>query len=391
MRPPRSEAELARPAVFLDRDGVLNHVVQRDGKWVSPRTLADFVLVDGIADAVQLAREAALHVFVVTNQPDIARGLMDRSVLDAMNAQIEAEIAPDALWACTHDDADRCICRKPRPGALIRLALDWEVDLPRSVMIGDTAKDVGAARAAGVTPVLIETDYNREVSADERSPNLETAIRRAIELARAEETKDMDHINDFFKYAIQIIETLDRSVCEKMVDLLVDVRSRGGRLFFIGSGGGAGHASHAVNDFRKIAGIECYTPSDNVSELTARINDDGWDTSYVNWLKVSRMNGKDAVFVFSVGGGNEEKNISMNLVHSMKHAKEVGASVMGVVGRDGGYTAKVGDAVLVIPNLGDVTAQVEAFQAVIWHMLVSHPRVLANQMKWESVEAAPSK
>lgn len=316
---------------------------------------------------------------------------MDRSVLDAMNAQIEAEIAPDALWACTHDDADRCICRKPRPGALIRLALDWEVDLPRSVMIGDTAKDVGAARAAGVTPVLIETDYNREVSADERSPNLETAIRRAIELARAEETKDMDHINDFFKYAIQIIETLDRSVCEKMVDLLVDVRSRGGRLFFIGSGGGAGHASHAVNDFRKIAGIECYTPSDNVSELTARINDDGWDTSYVNWLKVSRMNGKDAVFVFSVGGGNEEKNISMNLVHSMKHAKEVGASVMGVVGRDGGYTAKVGDAVLVIPNLGDVTAQVEAFQAVIWHMLVSHPRVLANQMKWESVEAAPSK
>ena len=377
---------MARPALFLDRDGVLNHVVEREGRWVSPRTLEDFRLVEGIADAVRPAREAGWPLLVVTNQPDIARGLMSPATLEAMNAQVEAAIAPDAIWACIHDDADRCICRKPRPGALVRLARAWDVDLSRSVMVGDSVKDVGAAYAAGVTPILIDQPYNRGVQADHRAADLGAAVERALEIVRAQEQRDMDHINDFFKYAVQIIETLDRGVCEKMVNLLVDVRARGGRLFFIGSGGGAGHASHAVNDFRKIAGIESYTPTDNVSELTARINDDGWDTSYVNWLKVSRMNEKDAVFVFSVGGGNEEKNISMNLVHAMKHAKEVGASVMGVVGRDGGYAGKVGDAVLVIPNLGDVTAQVEAFQAVVWHMLVSHPKVLANAMKWESVE-----
>jgi len=195
----------------------------------------------------------------------------------------------------------------------------------------------------------------------------------------------MDHIDDFFKHATDIIATLDRKTCAAMVDLIVDVRARGGRIFFVGSGGGAGHASHAVNDFRKIAGIECYTPTDNVSELTARINDDGWDSSYANWLKASRIRKEDAVFVFSVGGGSKEKNISMNLVQAMQLAKDVGASVMGVVGRDGGFAAEVGDAVLVIPNLGDVTAQVESFQAVVWHMLVSHPRVLENEMKWESV------
>ncbi len=196
----------------------------------------------------------------------------------------------------------------------------------------------------------------------------------------------MDPIDEFFQHATDIIATLDRKVCADMVDLLVDIRARGGRLFFVGSGGGAGHASHAVNDFRKIAGIECYTPTDNVSELTARINDDGWDSSYANWLKVSRIRKEDAVFVFSVGGGSKEKNISMNLVEAMQLAKDVGASVMGVVGRDGGFAAEVGDAVLVIPSLGDVTAQVESFQAVVWHMLVSHPKVLKNEMKWESVE-----
>lgn len=382
---------MGRPALFLDRDGVLNHVVRRDGRWVSPQRLEDFRLVDGLAEALRPAREAGLPIFVVTNQPDVARGLMSRATLDAMNAQVIAVIAPDELHACTHDDADRCTCRKPKPGALVALARRHDLSLARSVMIGDTFKDVDAARAAGVRPILIDTEYNRGVDAEERVPDLATAVRRAIQLAHDEETRAMEHIDEFFKYATQIIETLDRGVCAKMVDLLVDVRARGGRLFFVGSGGGAGHASHAVNDFRKIAGIESYTPSDNVSELTARINDEGWDTSYVNWLKTSRINAKDAVFVFSVGGGNEEKNISMNLVLSMKHAKEVGASVLGVVGRDGGYAAKVGDAVLVIPNLGDVTAQVEAFQAVVWHMLVSHPRVLAHAMKWESVEADDQK
>ena len=172
-----------------------------------------------------------------------------------------------------------------------------------------------------------------------------------------------------------------------MIDILVEVRSKGGRLFILGVGGGAGHASHAVNDFRKICGIEAYAPTDNVSELTARINDDGWHTAFANWLKGSRIRKNDAVLVFSVGGGNAEQNISANLVEALKLAKSVGARVIGVVGRDGGYTKKVADACVVVPvvNSASVTPHTEAFQAVVWHGMVSHPKLLASEMKWESV------
>jgi D-sedoheptulose 7-phosphate isomerase len=174
---------------------------------------------------------------------------------------------------------------------------------------------------------------------------------------------------------------------DRIVDLLCETRARGGRLFFLGVGGGAGHASHAVNDFRKIAGMECYAPSDNVSELTARINDDGWDSCYANWLRGSRLRTGDMVFVFSVGGGCAEKHISANLVESLKLARRTGATIAGIVGRDGGYTAQVADACIVVPTLSDdsVTAHTESFQAVIWHLLVSHPRLKRNEMKWEQV------
>lgn len=179
---------------------------------------------------------------------------------------------------------------------------------------------------------------------------------------------------------------LDVATIDRMVEILLGVRAAGGRIFFLGVGGGAGHASHAVNDFRKIAGIESYAPSDNVSELTARINDEGWETSYANWLRVSRLCPRDAVFVFSVGGGNAERRISMNLVASLHLAKQVGARILGVVGRDGGSTAQLADACLIVPTLSaaTVTAHTEEFQAVVWHLLVSHPRLRANEMKWES-------
>jgi D-sedoheptulose 7-phosphate isomerase len=197
----------------------------------------------------------------------------------------------------------------------------------------------------------------------------------------------MSYVTQFLDEAKAILARMDVPTIERMVDELVATRERGGRLFVIGSGGGAGHASHAVNDFRKIAGIEAYSPSDNVSELTARINDDGWDTSYVNWLRVSRLGAQDSLLVFSVGGGSEEKGISLNLVNCMKLARSVGARILGVVGRDGGYAAKAGDAVLIVPSPGgDVTAQTEAMQAVVWHLLVSHPRVKVAEMKWESVQ-----
>ncbi len=184
----------------------------------------------------------------------------------------------------------------------------------------------------------------------------------------------------------KIIAMLDVAAIERMADLLADLRRQGGRLFFLGVGGSAGNASHAVNDFRKIVGIEAYAPTDNVSELTARTNDDGWASIFVEWLKVSRLQAKDMLFIFSVGGGNLEKNISPNLVTALQYAKEVGARVAGVVGRDGGYTAKVADVCVIIPTVNPetVTPHAEAFQAVVWHLLVSHPALKAAQTKWES-------
>ena len=190
------------------------------------------------------------------------------------------------------------------------------------------------------------------------------------------------HLNE----TVEIIQKLDVAVIEKMADLLATVKAEGGRIFFLGVGGSAGNCSHAVNDFRKIVGIESYAPTDNVSELTARTNDEGWATIFVEWLKISKLTAKDALFIFSVGGGNLEKNISPNLVEAMKHAKSVGAKVTGVVGRDGGYTGQVADACVIVPtvNSENITPHSEAFQAVIWHLLVSHPKLKANQTKWES-------
>lgn len=197
----------------------------------------------------------------------------------------------------------------------------------------------------------------------------------------------MSYISDYCREAKRIIETLDQDEIEKIVNILLIVRETAGRLFFLGVGGSAANCSHAVNDFRKIGGFEAYTPVDNVAELTARTNDEGWNTVFEGWLKGSRLNSKDAVFVFSVGGGSKEKNISANLVFALDYAKKQGAKIVGVVGRDGGYTAKVADACVIIPplNPATITPQSESFQGVVWHMIVSDPRIMTMSNKWESV------
>ena len=196
-------------------------------------------------------------------------------------------------------------------------------------------------------------------------------------------TYSEEHLNE----VRQIIESIDVEAIESMVKLLAQVRTDGGRLFFLGVGGSAGNCSHAVNDFRKIAGFESYAPTDNVSELTARTNDEGWDTVFVEWLKTSRLSERDAVFVFSVGGGDLEKNVSPNLVRALQYAKAVGAGITGVVGRDGGFTATVADVCVIVPtvNPDTITPHAEAFQAVVWHLLVSHPGLKASETKWESI------
>lgn len=190
------------------------------------------------------------------------------------------------------------------------------------------------------------------------------------------------------KETAEIISKLDFTLCEEAVDLLVKIRERGGRLFILGVGGSAANASHAVNDFRKIAGMEVYSPTDNVSELTARTNDEGWSTVFVEWLKGSRLNERDGLLVLSVGGGNLDKNVSPNLVAALQLAKERGAAILGIVGRDGGYTAQVGDVVIIIPtvNPDNTTPHSEAFQAVIWHLFVSHPNLKVAATKWESTK-----
>ena len=197
----------------------------------------------------------------------------------------------------------------------------------------------------------------------------------------------MSFVAQYLAEASQVAARIDHEAVTRLVDLLAEARTGGGRLFVLGVGGSAGNASHAVNDFRKIAGFEAYAPTDNVSELTARINDDGWDTSFANWLKASRLTSRDCLLVFSVGGGDVARKVSMNLVRALELAKEVGARIGAIVGRDGGFTATVADACVLIPTVSPerVTAHAEAFQAVVWHMLVAHPRLQAAPMRWESL------
>ena len=196
----------------------------------------------------------------------------------------------------------------------------------------------------------------------------------------------MTYSENHLKETIEIIKLIDASIIEAIVNILYVIREEGGRIFFLGVGGSAGNASHAVNDFRKIVGIESYAPTDNVSELTARTNDDGWSSIFSEWLKVSKLSKRDLIFIFSVGGGNLEKNISPNLVKALQYASNIGSKIVGVVGRDGGYTKKVANTCLVVPTINDknITPHTEAFQAVIWHLLVSHPKLKKNETKWES-------
>jgi len=194
----------------------------------------------------------------------------------------------------------------------------------------------------------------------------------------------MNFSEQFLNECNTIISTISTFEIENIVDILVSTRNNQGRLFIIGSGGGAGNASHAVCDFRKLCNIESYAPYDNISELTARVNDDGWETSIINWLKVSNFKKEDCIFVLSVGGGNEEQNISMNIVNAIKYAKKIGSNIVGIVGKDGGYTKKLGNAVVVIPtlNYSHITPITEGLQAIIWHLIVSHPKLKINETTW---------
>ena len=416
---------MARKAVFLDRDGVINAYVCNPefGTIDSPRRPEDFVLLPGVEEAVAKLKAEGFLTVVVSNQPGVARGQFTAAQLEATMSKMRTMVKRgggelDAVYYCPHHPQGTvegyrgsCECRKPQPGLLQQAAREWDIDLNRSFMVGDGIVDIQAGRSAGTRTILLSTHKcyvcsqytERNVWPDWVAANLPDAaevIRKAENGHRARpgngrgerpclwEEKAPGYAAQYLEQAVAILRRIDCQAIEAVAGLLAELRERRGRLFILGVGGGAGHASHAVCDFRKIAQIEAYSPADNVSELTARVNDDGWETVYVNWLRGSRLRAQDAVLVFSVGGGSLERNISANLVRALEYAKQVGAKVCGVVGRDGGYTARVADACVVVPvvDAATVTPHTEAFQALVWHLLVSHPRLKAAEMKWESVQ-----
>jgi len=414
---------MPRKAVFLDRDGVINAYAYDPefGTIDSPASPGDFALLPGAAQAVAKLNAAGFLTVVVSNQPGVAKGRFTPVLLDAITAKMKSSVGQaggnlDAVYYCLHHPEGsvdgyrrRCDCRKPGAGLFRQAARECGIDLDRSYTIGDGVVDILAGREAGTKTVLVSPRkcyVCSELTRRNVWPDwVVTDLAEAADLIRKVDGNGHSHAPDngdavsclsdpassgytslYIHEAIEILKQIDQNAIERIAELLVSLRDRGGRLFCLGVGGGAGHASHAVCDFRKIAQIEAYTPADNVSELSARVNDDGWDTTYANWLRGSRLNAKDMVLVFSVGGGNLERNISANLVRALEYARQAGATVCGVVGRDGGFTARIADACVVVPvvNPATVTPHTESFQALVWHLLVSHPKVKAAEMKWES-------
>lgn len=425
---------MKKPAVFLDRDGVINRYVYNSefGTVDTPANPEEFNLLAGAAEAIAVLNRLDLPVIVVSNQPGIAKGKMSPKLLDAINEEMRAQLASagarlDAVLYCRHhpdavvaDYRATCDCRKPKPGLLLRAALERNLDLGQSFFVGDDVSDVLAGRAAGVTTILLSPHrctVCEEFSSRGAVPHLWARdlghavgtiahLRAAGQQILAQRPaaalrenvpcvlsgSEWSYTARYLREAAEIAAKIDVSQIERTAALLRSVRDRGGRLFLLGVGGGAGHASHAACDFRKIASIEAYCVTDNVSELTARVNDEGWETSYRNWLRASRLGPLDMIFVFSVGGGDIEKNISANVVCALQYARERGAAIAGVVGRDGGATAQLADVCVLVPvvNAESVTPHTESFQALVWHLLVSHPALKSAEMKWESIGATTS-
>jgi D-sedoheptulose 7-phosphate isomerase len=418
---------MSRRAVFLDRDGVINSYVYNSetGTVDSPASPEAFTLLFGVGEAIGELNRMGLLVVVVSNQPGIAKGRFSYGLLEAVTRKMEEGVQSgggriDRVYYCLHHPEAslgelrvHCECRKPAPGLLLQAAAEWDIDLSRSYMVGDGIHDILAGKAAGTTTIFLSPQKcyvcnelsHHAAEPDYMTDGLSSATQIIREIENAEkpsatpvcvdhgkQTEASSYSRQYCSEAISILRDIDIRSIERLVELLVALRERQGRLFLLGVGGGAGHASHAVCDFRKICGIESYAPSDNVSELTARINDDGWETAYANWLRGSHLSSADMVLVFSVGGGDAERNVSTNLVRALQYSRHVGASIGGVVGRNGGFTAQVADACVLIrvQNPATVTPHTEAFQALVWHLVVSHPRLKASETKWESVVAAGS-
>jgi D-sedoheptulose 7-phosphate isomerase len=383
--------------LLLDRDGVINEMVAdpEHGVINSPLHPDQVVLRPGVGKSLVALREMGFVPVIVTNQPAAAKGTTTLANLEATHARVLELLGQDGAkveksYICFHRSEDDCACRKPKTGLLENAGNDFPYPKADAWMVGDGVTDIQAGTRFGVKTVYVgakKTDAVNLMDAKGVRPHLwVSGLPELVSVFKGE--KPMDEFSSvFLEETIGAIRGMDKAQIEAMAEGLAGVRKAGGRLFILGVGGSAGHASHAVNDFRKICGFEAYCPTDNVSELTARINDDGWETCFSGWLEGSRLNENDGLLIFSVGGGNREKNVSTSLVRALELAMDRKSKVFGIVGKDGGFTKQVANACLVVPTISEkrITPHTEGLCAVVWHLLVSHPALQMKETKWESV------
>ncbi len=394
----------AGPLILLDRDGVLNALVvdPEHGTVDSPLHPSQVRMLPGVPEAVAALGRAGFTLRVVTNQPAAAKGKATRENLEAVQREV-VELAESAGgkiagWhVCFHRHEDGCACRKPRTGLLEEALRAHGTRRPAVCwMVGDGVADLEAGNALGLRTAFLgprKTEVAAILAERHLSPSLWVdGLGGFADRVSGAGGPQAPFAAAYFDETVALVRAVDAAQVEALAEGLASVRDGGGRLFILGVGGSAAHASHAANDFRKLCGLEAYAPTDNVSELTARTNDEGWDTVFAEWLAVSRLGARDALLVFSVGGGSREKNVSVNLVRAVDHAGEVGARVFGIVGRDGGYTAGHATAAVVVPPLWPerITPHTEGLCAVLWHLLVSHPRLQRKATRWESI-AGPAR
>lgn len=380
---------MGREAVFLDRDGVVNPLVfnPMTREYESPKTIEDFRIYPGTEEALQSLRREGYLIFLVSNQPDAAKGkarMEDILEIERFFADFCLKNGGliDEFYYCHHhpegvvpEYTKACKCRKPGIGFLELAKETYGVSLPESYFIGDRMTDIICGARAGCRTIRIihphmQVDSEDQWAPDWTSPNLQEAADWIIENGRSEKMTQ-DYVSNYLKETKQIADSVSQKEIIKAVELLRKLKSDGGRLFILGVGGSAANASHAVNDFRKIGGIETYAPTDNVSELTARTNDEGWETTFAAWLEVSKLTSKDALMIFSVGGGSNYT--SLNIKKAIDLAKERNAKIVGVVSRDGGYTKQNADVCILIPVISEsrITPHAEGWQGIVWHLIVN--------------------
>ena len=377
-------------AVFFDRDGVVNELVycEETEQLDSPFRKEDFHYRKGILDTMRWLQQRGYLLFLVTNQPAAAKGTVPLQKIYALHAWLTEDlqkkgISLEFIQMCPHHPTGTprtkeqflvrsCNCRKPKSGLLADILSVYHIDREKSCMVGDSYTDVLAARDVGIPSVLwgtLKCDVCQKLEGIR--PNWVITNIKEVKRIMGECEMSLKYIEDYLTETIDIAKKISRKEIGKSIQILQKTKQDGGRLFILGVGGSAANASHAVNDFRKIGGIETYAPTDNIAELTARTNDEGWETTFVEWLKTSKLGKKDAVMVFSVGGGSEAT--SLNIVNALKLAKDRGAGVISIVSRNGGYARKVSDSCILVPVVSErrITPHAEGWQGIVWHLMVN--------------------